>query len=114
MRNSDWSSDVCSADLPSAVSARKCGWTEPCETKHWRKRWDSNPRTGCPVAGFQDRFLKPLGHSSMPFRGWQLTTGLWVKTPGESDLRYPLVTTLLFPGTGRKPRRSEERRVGKE
>lgn len=33
----------------------------------WRKRWDSNPRTGCPVAGFQDRFLKPLGHSSIPF-----------------------------------------------
>src|SRR3546814_11990785 len=87
MRNSDWSSDVCSADLPSAVSARKCGWTEPCETKHWRKRWDSNPRTGCPVAGFQDRFLKQLGHSSMPFRGWQLTTGLWVKTPGDTELR---------------------------
>ena len=32
--------------------------------KRWRKRWDSNPRTGFPVAGFQDRFLKPLGHSS--------------------------------------------------
>lgn len=30
----------------------------------WRKRWDSNPRYGFPHAGFQDRFLKPLGHSS--------------------------------------------------
>jgi len=31
----------------------------------WRKRWDSNPRTGFPIAGFQDQFLKPLGHSSI-------------------------------------------------
>ena len=31
----------------------------------WRKRWDSNPRYGFPHAGFQDRFLKPLGHSSL-------------------------------------------------
>lgn len=31
----------------------------------WRKRWDSNPRYGFPHAGFQDRFLKPLGHSSI-------------------------------------------------
>ena len=30
----------------------------------WRKRWDSNPRVGLPTAGFQDRCLKPLGHSS--------------------------------------------------
>ena len=30
----------------------------------WRKGWDSNPRTSCPVAGFQDRCLKPLGHPS--------------------------------------------------
>jgi hypothetical protein len=34
----------------------------------WRKRWDSNPRTACTVAGFQDQFLKPLGHSSIPSR----------------------------------------------
>ncbi len=32
----------------------------------WRKRWDSNPRTARTVAGFQDRCLKPLGHSSLP------------------------------------------------
>jgi hypothetical protein len=30
----------------------------------WRKRWDSNPRRAFTLAGFQDRFLKPLGHSS--------------------------------------------------
>lgn len=30
----------------------------------WRKRWDSNPRNGCPLAGFQDQCLKPLGHLS--------------------------------------------------
>ncbi len=33
--------------------------------RRWRKRWDSNPRYGLPHAGFQDRFLKPLGHSSI-------------------------------------------------
>src|SRR5689334_16012537 len=31
----------------------------------WRKGWDSNPRTTCAVAGFQDRCLKPLGHPSI-------------------------------------------------
>lgn len=41
----------------------------------WRKRWDSNPRYGFPHAGFQDRFLKPLGHSSChngtgPYEKW--------------------------------------------
>ncbi len=30
----------------------------------WRRRWDSNPRWGFPHVGFQDRCLKPLGHSS--------------------------------------------------
>lgn len=30
----------------------------------WRRRWDSNPRTSCPVAGFQDRCFQPLSHSS--------------------------------------------------
>ena len=30
----------------------------------WRTGWDSNPRYGRPYAGFQDRFLKPLGHLS--------------------------------------------------
>ena len=32
----------------------------------WRKGWDSNPRYPCRHAGFQDRFLKPLGHPSKP------------------------------------------------
>src|SRR6185436_7180366 len=30
----------------------------------WRMGWDSNPRTGCPVAGFQDRCIQPLYHPS--------------------------------------------------
>ena len=30
----------------------------------WRRKRDSNPRTSFPVNGFQDRRLKPLGHSS--------------------------------------------------
>src|ERR1019366_6670212 len=31
----------------------------------WRRKRDSNPRTSFPVNGFQDRRLKPLGHSSI-------------------------------------------------
>ncbi len=31
----------------------------------WRRRWDSNPRDGLPPAGFQDRCLRPLGHTSL-------------------------------------------------
>jgi cell division protease FtsH len=34
----------------------------------WRRRWDSNPRYALTHAGFQDRCLKPLGHSSGPAR----------------------------------------------
>ena len=30
----------------------------------WRIEWDSNPRYTRMHAGFQDRFLKPLGHLS--------------------------------------------------
>ena len=41
----------------------------PTVVLKWRKRWDSNPRSGCPLAGFQDQFLKPLGHSSTPIPG---------------------------------------------
>jgi hypothetical protein len=26
--------------------------------------WDSNPRYACTYGGFQDRYLKPLGHPS--------------------------------------------------
>jgi hypothetical protein len=40
------------------------GWGERvCEGK-WRRRWDSNPRYALAHAGFQDRCLRPLGHSS--------------------------------------------------
>src|SRR5215212_120056 len=30
----------------------------------WRRGWDSNPRTGCPVNGFRDRPIQPLWHLS--------------------------------------------------
>ena len=32
--------------------------------KMWRRGWDSNPRNAFTFAGFQDQFLKPLGHLS--------------------------------------------------
>src|SRR3954468_5408206 len=38
--------------------------SEQWRTMYWRKGWDSNPRYPCRHAGFQDRFLKPLGHPS--------------------------------------------------
>ena len=41
---------------------------EPLEYRsvinRWRREWDLNPRTSFKVAGFQDQFLKPLGHPS--------------------------------------------------
>src|ERR1700719_4183453 len=30
----------------------------------WRRGWDSNPRTGCPINGFRDRPIRPLWHLS--------------------------------------------------
>jgi hydrogenase maturation protease len=34
----------------------------------WRRRWDSNPRYAFTHAGFQDRCIRPLCHSSGPSR----------------------------------------------
>ena len=31
-----------------------------------RRGWDSNPRTSCPVSGFQDRPIRPLSHPAAP------------------------------------------------
>ena len=31
-----------------------------------RRGWDSNPRTSCPVSGFQDRPIRPLSHPAGP------------------------------------------------
>src|SRR5262249_12877221 len=39
----------------------------PCRSERfelWRRRRDSNPRWPCDHAGFQNRCLQPLGHSS--------------------------------------------------
>jgi hypothetical protein len=44
----------------------------------WRRRWDSNPRYAFTHAGFQDRCIRPLCHSSGPssvktvFRFWKM------------------------------------------
>jgi site-specific DNA recombinase len=50
--------------LRQTLSAQGSGNAVPTQGLKWRKRWDSNPRTGSPVAGFQDQSLKPLGHTS--------------------------------------------------
>ena len=41
----------------------------------WRRKRDSNPRVSHPTNGFQDRRLRPLGHSSTthPSSPWQNT-----------------------------------------
>ncbi len=36
-----------------------------CNAADKRRERDSNPRTGCPVSGFQDRCIKPLCHPSI-------------------------------------------------
>ncbi len=56
---------------------------------NWRKRWDSNPRYGLPHAGFQDRFLKPLGHSSMRL--------IWFAFPGYPVGKKSAFATDLLP-----------------
>ena len=43
--------------------------------------WDSNPRDGCPPAGFQDRCLQPLGHPSCARISMQIAEGTaWCKS----------------------------------
>src|ERR1019366_8886243 len=37
----------------------------------WRKGWDSNPRYHCWHDGFQDRYLRPLGHPSIKTKCWR-------------------------------------------
>ena len=36
----------------------------PTFVREWRRRWDSNPRYALTHAGFQDRCIRPLCHSS--------------------------------------------------
>ena len=69
----------------------------------WRKRWDSNPRTACTVAGFQDRFLKPLGHSSIPIRRQRLMASLWAKPPPDSRSGQPTVFIPHSTRRGKEP-----------
>src|SRR5437762_3200437 len=58
----------------------------------WRMGWDSNPRTTCTVAGFQDQCLKPLGHPSdirvvRALRAVFKTARLWMLPPAASSPR---------------------------
>lgn len=73
----------------------------------WRKGWDSNPRTGCPVAGFQDQCLKPLGHPSGPRLRSEPTVAIGLD---RSPHAYKMLTVWTFrppagPGTGCRPGR---------
>ena len=50
------------ADYPSGLAeGRACN---PVSSAIWWKRRDLNSRTELPIGGFQDRYLKPLGHAS--------------------------------------------------
>ena len=40
-----------------------------------RRGWDSNPRTSCPVSGFQDRPIRPLSHPAAPRECMHLAGG---------------------------------------
>ena len=67
--------DTCDSTGQRETNSRRKAWTISLvwdETGwlrrgEWRKRWDSNPRNARTLAGFQDRCLKPLGHSSVGF-----------------------------------------------
>ena len=43
---------------------RRPAWVATKSPANQRRRRDSNPRIPCEIAGFQNRCLKPLGHSS--------------------------------------------------
>src|SRR3954469_9994120 len=60
----------------------------------WRKGWDSNPRYPCRHAGFQDRFLKPLGHPSKPL-------AILAKTISDEWAKRLLLLSFLAASDGR-------------
>src|SRR5665647_1665099 len=60
----------------------------------WRRGWDSNPRTTCAVAGFQDRCDEPLCHPSAPCQCSNVTSR--AGSPGERHLAYCSAMTALF------------------
>src|SRR5450759_4307054 len=60
----------------------------------WRRGWDSNPRTTCAVAGFQDRCDEPLCHPSACGQCSNVTSR--GGSPGERHLAYCSAMTALF------------------
>lgn len=69
---------------------------------NWRRRWDSNSRTHRWVGGFQDRCLKPLGHTSnklcSTYDSWhQIKYYLILLWCWKSDLnQQPALPIVLF------------------
>src|SRR5258705_10136462 len=69
----------------------------PALSAHWRKGWDSNPRSPCELTAFRERLLQPLGHPSAA----QYNT-----TPERlaSHIRLSEQRLLPAPGAGRSRR----------
>ena len=55
----------------------------------WRRRWDSNPRYAFTHNGFQDRRLRPLGHSSRKTALARMTRPRQRPKPRRSVARKP-------------------------
>src|SRR3546814_12890385 len=122
MRISDWSSDVCSSDLPPAASA--AGPASPVTPGSP----GTQPGTGARFAfsglehGFDRRSdsqapLEWSGGASV-WEHWIMRTGVIAKKMGmtrlfQDDGRHVPVTVLALEGV-QVVSRSEERRVGKE
>lgn len=50
----------------------------------WRMGWDSNPRNAFTFGGFQDRYLKPLGHPSGASADLRVARGIAALKRGSS------------------------------
>jgi hypothetical protein len=53
----------------TTLSQRLGGVNREQTRETWRRGWDSNPRTGCPINGFRDRPIRPLWHLSWHYFG---------------------------------------------
>src|SRR3546814_18947835 len=99
MRISDWSSDVCSSDLPCAP-ARPAARNPPADAdrRGTRHRGRSDPRRPCPWLLHRQRIAGPCPRTTGCKRG---TAGSIAPPPANQTI-------------GNNEHRSEERRVGKE
>jgi hypothetical protein len=88
-----WSLNVSAPPIPTEDARLVPG------RKHWRRRWDLNPRKARTFAGFQDRCIQPLCHSSF---GAVLSSAGRAVQPG---LTRPLSRRRPCGYTGGGPRR---------